>query len=525
MQTQTQISPALEELMRLGARSQAPGPGGQPVPTVATQMAMAAEPMAPTPQGISGLLPGANVAAQRSVQAQQPVTQAQLQQAMSQRSQGVAGLPAPNMGFADGGVVGYAGPDGSDVELDVSGRIKKALRDWYERTETDYMQRAGATPEMIAKKLGKEPPVPPTPIPEGSDRRLDIPAGGIVSPGMAQAPAAPSPRPEPRPPALPAPAPTGVAALAERPTYDAASIPAAGTPYMKAGEEDVGRLRKAEGERAAFEKTLPDLSAKGIAALQERMGDISRADQERKERLSLDRVVTQLLGRAQGPGGGARADIQFMATQRAAEDAYSQARLGNQQAQLLLEKAQQERQLGRFDRAIALEREASALMEKARDNALKAQELQQRGVAAQFQGAVEMRGQDVKVSEGALDRASKERIEGERLKQQAEQNGQMQLANRINAANITVSSAIEKMDRDLEKRFGTTIKMYQMMKPEDLQKQPALAAGYQQYMQEREKIYSTSVEPAVRERDRLAAMINSGQDLSKWGEPTVKTGR
>jgi tetratricopeptide (TPR) repeat protein len=187
--------------------------------------------------------------------------------------------------------------------------------------------------------------------------------------------------------------------LAQRPTYDTAGIAAAGTPYTQAGEGDVGRIRKVEGERAEFEKTLPDLSAKGIAALQQRMRDVETAEAARKENLGLDRVIQQLLGRAQGAGGAARADIQFMNAQRAAEDAFSQARLGNQQAQLLLEKAQQERQLGRFDRAIALEKDAANLMEKARDNALKAQQIAQSSEAAKHQGAVQMRRDDIQALE------------------------------------------------------------------------------------------------------------------------------
>jgi len=175
---------------------------------------------------------------------------------------------------------------------------------------------------------------------------------------------------------------------------------------MTAGEGDVNRLREAEGKRAEFEKTLPDLSAKGIEALRQRMADVESAEASRKESLGLDRVIQQLLGGMQGAGGAARADIQFMNAQKAAADAFSQARLENQRAQLLLEKAQQERQLGRLDRAIALEKEASALMEKARDNALKAQEIRQRSAGAQYEGAVKLRGQDITAQTAAEDRAN-----------------------------------------------------------------------------------------------------------------------
>jgi hypothetical protein len=136
------------------------------------------------------------------------------------------------------------------------------------------------------------------------------------------------------------------------------------------------------------------------------MADVEAAEAQRKKMLPMDQAIAWLLGGKEGVGGSARAARGFESAQRASEDAFSQARLGNQQAQLLLEKAQQERQLGRFDRAIALEREASALMEKARDNALKARELAQRDAGAQFQGAVQMRGQDITAQTSAADRAA-----------------------------------------------------------------------------------------------------------------------
>lgn len=237
-------------------------------------------------------------------------------------------------------------------------------------------------------------------------RRAAMGAGGIERQALMNKIAELESAQAPRSVAPAAPAPTGVSALAERPTYDTASIAAAGAPYMTAGQGDVSRIREAEGKRAEFERTLPDLSAKGIAALQQRMADVEAAEAQRKKMLPMDQAIAWLLGGKEGVGGSARAARGFESAQRAAEDAFSQAKLGNQQAQLLLEKAQQERQLGRFDRAIALEREASTLMEKARDNALKAQQIAQGVASTQFQGAVQMRGQDITAQTAAADRAA-----------------------------------------------------------------------------------------------------------------------
>jgi hypothetical protein len=433
----------------------------QKMPTVAAHVAQAAVQKL-MPQGIAQGMNQVRQDVQAAIpsvarNAQEAQMRQALQLAMRPKPAGIEGLPS-NVRVAEGGVVGYAGPEGSFVggprRVDVSGDIPiYAPREDKESGETEAEYRARKARE--AEEAQGERPIPrglrwiqenilrpmsqaggqrmaemrgtpetptasPAPIrapqyteyTDANRGRLDVSAGPAAA---APAPQAPAPRPPAQRPPAPAQqaAPTGVAAaLAQRPTYDTAGIAAAGTPYIQAGEGDVGRIRKVEGERAEFEKTLPDLSAKGIAALQQRMRDVETAEATRKENLGLDRVIQQLLGRAQGSGGAARADIQFMNAQRAAEDAFSQARLGNQQAQLLLEKAQQERQLGRFDRAIALEKDAANLMEKARDNALKAQQIAQSTAGSQFQGAVQMRGQDAQTREGELNRANALRVEG-----------------------------------------------------------------------------------------------------------------
>jgi hypothetical protein len=407
-------------------------------PTVAAQVAMAAQ-QKMQPQGIAQGMPQARQDFQAAMPSmmrnmQQAQMQQMVQQAMQPKPAGIEGLQS-NVRMADGGVVGYAeggtprtygyAPDYEDARrlgIDLSPydapevrkqkleRLQK-MREFDKERQSfgDIPTEASVAKDELLQRAYADP-----------RRAMDIiqpPSARTTAPAVAAAPApqAPAPRPPAQRPPAPAQqaAPTGVAAaLAQRPTYDTAGIAAAGTPYIQAGEGDVGRIRKVEGERAEFEKTLPDLSAKGIAALQQRMRDVETAETTRKENLGLDRVIQQLLGRAQGAGGAARADIQFMNAQRAAEDAFSQARLGNQQAQLLLEKAQQERQLGRFDRAIALEKDAANLMEKARDNALKAQQIAQSTAGSQFQGAVQMRGQDVQALEGELNRANALKVEG-----------------------------------------------------------------------------------------------------------------
>jgi hypothetical protein len=128
------LTRALEEFKKTQATPQ--GPAG---PTVAMQAAQAAEqasqpsapqapegqpappPGQPQPQqnGIAGVAQNAGIGAQIQAQQQQAAQQAMMAQAQQAQPQqmasgGIAGLNSHNMrGFKEGGVLGYAGPDGS----------------------------------------------------------------------------------------------------------------------------------------------------------------------------------------------------------------------------------------------------------------------------------------------------------------------------------------------------------------------------------------------------------------------------
>lgn len=276
---QAQINPSLQALLQTAAMV-TPEQG----PTVAKQVAQAAmqKMQASAPPGIASLLPGVQQQAAQSAQAAQPATQGDVNQlrqmlaqaAPPQMNAGVGGL-GKDVQMAEGGVVGYAGPDGSDVELDVSGRIKKALRDWYERTERGYMERAGATPEMIAQKLGREAPVaaPVVERPRGQENYAPAPQL-IVGNAPTVAPEAqrlmdrqrvPAPRPSGVERKQPA-AETGIATLmgpavptgSERQFGEAMAaqgrieIPAERTPQQIAAERDA--LYRARGIDPDFAK-------------------------------------------------------------------------------------------------------------------------------------------------------------------------------------------------------------------------------------------------------------------------------
>jgi hypothetical protein len=121
----TQIPSGLQALMQAAqilqqqASPSAPGPQGQQ-PTVAKQVEQAAAQQAMPDMQAVGQQAGiaGQMMAQRQQQQQQMAQnpQAVAQMAAQMLRQGVGSLPS-NMQFKEGGIIGYAGPEGSDVRL------------------------------------------------------------------------------------------------------------------------------------------------------------------------------------------------------------------------------------------------------------------------------------------------------------------------------------------------------------------------------------------------------------------------
>jgi hypothetical protein len=533
---QSSIDPSLAALLQT-AQMVTP----DQTPTVAAQVAQAAQ-QKMQPQGIMQGMPEAKqdyAAAAPSVMQnmKQQEMQQMVKQAMQPQPAGIEGLPAPNMqGMAEGGVVGYSGEEGSEVKSDAEG-IKRALalalgmplsavadvaslpinylrKQYAEASGKDDVSLTPAADAIrrYTRANAQESAEEPAAQPSVAKPSVTPPATPVSPEAQAlmqrqgprgQAPA-PAPRSEGRPAAERSPA-AGIAQLVA-PTMDRSRVDSAGKDFATEAAGQEAALRKIAADKEAAIKGMPDLNEQGIASLK-------RAEQERRRLLGIeqsDDSRRRWAGIFRGWGGDRDAYDRILTGIASRDAAANQAQLASEQAELKLREAQQAKALGQFDRAKALELEVAELKNKARDDMLKARQIEASLASNEYSTKANIYGTDVSARERAADRAQQALIEGARLKQQAEMNGQTKLANQINAANITVSSAIERMDRDLEKRFGPTIKMFQMMPPEEIQKNPALAASYQQYQRERENIYKTSVEPAINHRNRLAAMISGG---------------
>ena len=317
MQTQTAIDPSLAALLQT-AQMVTP----DQTPTVAAQVVQAAQ-QKMQPQGIMQGMPQArqdyaNAVPSMMRNMQQQQMQQMVRQAMRPQPAGIEGLPAPNMqSMADGGVVGFAGdgefgslvPNAGAMSLDEL-RIEedkrkrqeeyqrqKAANEAYRaniaRQKQEEQQRAQLqfledSAPQVAAAVRQQIATSSPQIPEGSDRRLDIPAGGVVSPGMAQRLVDNQRVPAPRPPA-PAPspsaqsAPTGVAALAAQPKMDLSRYEKAGAEDRAATEKIIAAQEANAAAKAAYMSGRPKFEQEGIAAL-------TKANQAREELLSKERA-------------------------------------------------------------------------------------------------------------------------------------------------------------------------------------------------------------------------------------------
>lgn len=495
---QSSIDPALAALMQT---AQMVTPDN--TPTVAAQVAQAAKQKA-VPQGIAQGMPEAQEDFQAAMPSmmrnmQQQQMQQMVKQAMQPQPAGIEGLPAQNMqGMAEGGVVGFAGDEfGSYVSEDVALdelRVAEARRrreDEERRRQLEFLEGAGA-PQAAQFR---EP------------ARAAQPAAQPAAKPAAQPAAQPQPRPQPRPQAAPQAAQpaAGIEQLV-RPQFRGEAVPTAGKEFMTDAEQRIARMQALEDQRAAAKAGMPDLNAQGIAALR-------RAEEERQrllKREQSDDERRRWAGVFRGWGGDRDAYDKIVSGISQRDALANQAQLGFDQAKIKLQQAQQAEALGQFDRKLAFEKEAAELVNKARDDMLKARQIESGIATSRYSAEANMYGTDVSARERELDRVQQAKIEGAKLQQQAVQNNQMQLANRINAANITVNSAIEKMEKTLANKYGAMINIINTMTPEMLQKQPQMAATYEAYLKDKETLYKQTVEPAVMERTRLAAQVVGG---------------
>lgn len=434
MKTQTQVPSALQVLMSMGAQPTAPGPMGQPIPSVAMQKAQEQS------QGLPQMAMAAGQAApsvMRNMEMQK--FQQMLEQAMQARQQqqapimaasgGLLDLRVDNMQFADGGVVGYA-EGGMPRTYGYAPDYEDARRMGINLSPYDSPEVRKEKLERLQKMREFEAsPDRGVAIPTEASQANELAIAQAFSPSAQQTRVRDiAPRPTP-PVATPAPEAqammrqqgprTGIAASrSEAPVRTAAptaapatgiatALPAVMTPEeaMTSARAGLGipgtaDLRAAIMEAKQAREQMPATGQAGLAALQEQMAAVKRMEEERKRSMASDRVIAQMLGRAsEGLGGGARADVRFMAGQRAAEDAFYERNVALAAKQDAINDANEARKVGNKEKyAEAKQRESEA------ERAIADAEARYAGAILTNAGTV--RGQNVQIQEGVATRAT-----------------------------------------------------------------------------------------------------------------------
>ncbi len=315
MNTQMNVPPgmamALNDQARLmAAQGQFTPVNKEGMPTIAAKnMAEISQREAAKQAGVAQ-----QIEAMKMAQMQQAIRQMAAKQTSSPMASGIGGLPgdvAPQ-GMAEGGVVGYSGLDGSEVEVDetklpVGERIKRGLRRLYEGIETDYMKRAGATPEQIAQKLGAAAPVPQpsTAVPDYTqDLGTPMPTSAKASPAPAPAPAGPRKTPTA---ATQRPAPSAP------PEYmlDTRNIPmpSEGRDMYQETQRRIeelgarlGKTAPETSEQQAYRKAQEEQYNRGIAGIATQRQRYEEAEAARKAALK-DQPMENLISRLVRVGG------------------------------------------------------------------------------------------------------------------------------------------------------------------------------------------------------------------------------
>jgi hypothetical protein len=468
------IPPGLQALMNaqemLGISMTAPGPQGEQ-PTVASQILQQAQMQGVKQQAGIGAMIQAQQQAQRQRAAQDPDEIAR-RVAMLMRGQGLGNLPL-QMGFAEGGIIGYNGEGESVVTRDVPVPEIQADPRYIElrrqgvdaRTAYDTVRQSLAqepAPVIQPRVLGSLSPAldlerraEAAQQTQESSRGLSIlpstvealqrPARVMASEtGAQEAPegavSTPERRdftitrvPEEKPPTVTLPD-------IQMPTRPAA--PGQGIQGLPNFQERVEALRKLSAEEEAARSKLPSLEARGIEALQKAETDRQRLLEQQRKNDFINKLMA--FGRDLYTRGNTYQNVQRGIDLR--EEQNVQAQFNNEKAQLELQRAQQERDLGRFTRARALESDVTTLLDKSADNLLKSAQIE--GIMGANMYSADMKAwADIKTSQATLLSRAAE------LRELAAQRRLTSISAAATAAQAKLTDILTKLNTEEEKRF------------------------------------------------------------------------
>lgn len=339
---------------------------------------------------------------------------------------------------------------------------------------------------------------PPKRLMEATRDIVKPPPGGIAQ-GTPTAPPAETPPIPPSPPVTSVPE-------AKMPTR-------AGVQQVLERYQTPKAIAKAQAEVQAVGQRIlearnkqEDLESQGIAAL-------TRAEQARQQQLQQARQgddFTRL-----------RAFFRDLATRGNTYDAAQagidareagniKAGLAHEQAVIELKKAKQARELGNLEAERTHKANALAFMQSERKikQDLAKLDLDTQAIYDKLTGEerTALANRQTTSQVHAADRASRERIENAKLIQMARDAKDVKLANQLAVAGSKVTEAYKLLESLPEKY--PFVKM--PVSEEQLKKDPAIKAKFDEYQAARANIENNVIRPAIAERNRLAAQLSGG---------------
>lgn len=363
--------------------------------------------------------------------------------------------------FADGGIIGFqegGGPGlpGSLMGLEtgepaVAGEVVKPTQEQVEKIIAALEKQRGSAlsyPEILDVMSGRL--TAPTPPAAQTPQAAPVPQAPPVPDSSAEPVAAPRRSTPPSPPKE-----DGIAALEARLAGLQGERPKAPTMQnvinqakdaVASPEAGIAKLRDISAQREKAINEMPNLEREGIAALEEAKAARKALLQKRREDDAYDTLRAFFRGLYTR---GNDFDVARMGI-KARDEQDALADLNHANSILKLKQAEQARQLGKFDRQEALEKEALSQMDKYSDNVAKSMQVTGTLLANVY-------NTDAQYVSQTLNRQAQQLIELAKLKQLYEQQNDTRQVQRITALQNQLTNALKSVNSKVDEKYKTLL--------------------------------------------------------------------
>jgi len=370
--------------------------------------------------------------------------------------------------FADGGIIGFK--EGGDPDLPgslmgletgepaVANEVVKPTQEQAEKIIAALEKQRGSAlsyPEILDVMSGRlTAPTPPA---------AQTPQAPPVPDSSAEPVAAPRRSTPPSPPKE-----DGIAALqaqlaglrGERPVAPTMAQVASQTKgILPSPEEGINKIRDIYSQREEAIKGMPNLEREGIAALEEAKAARKALLEKRRQDDAYDTLRAFFRGLYTR---GNDFDVARMGI-KARDEQDALADLNHANSILKLKQAEQARQLGKFDRQEALEKEALSQMDRYSDNVAKSMQVTGTLLANVY-------NTDAQYVSQTLNRQAQQLIELAKLKQLYAKQKDDESVKRITTLQAQLTNATKSVNDEMQKSFGPLLSILSVSDDKTLNK-------------------------------------------------------